>query len=147
MDKLYLILSQMKASFDELEAIMIEEVNQLSRPQINPVSLQVLTDNKSQLLSTLQYYDEMRRQEETTQGINAPYSQKTKLSASWREITEKVERTKGLNIRVEELLNMHMKKNQQIKKVVEGAGGGNSLYGSAGESNATPMGRVYNISV
>lgn len=39
MDKLYPILTQMKTSLDELEAIMIEEVNQLSRVQINPVSL------------------------------------------------------------------------------------------------------------
>ena len=57
MDKLYPILTQMKTSLDELEAIMIEEVNQLNRTQINPVSLQVLADNKSQLLSTIQYYD------------------------------------------------------------------------------------------
>ena len=31
MDKLYPILTQMKTSLDELEAIMIEEVNQLNR--------------------------------------------------------------------------------------------------------------------
>ena len=50
MDKLYPILAQMKTSLDELEAIMIEEVNQLNRTQINPVSLQVLADNKTSCL-------------------------------------------------------------------------------------------------
>lgn len=72
MDKLYPILAQMKTSLDELEAIMIEEVNQLNRTQINPVSLQVLADNKNQLLTTLQYYDDMRRQQEQTSGTEAP---------------------------------------------------------------------------
>lgn len=72
MDKLYPILAQMKTSLDELEAIMIEEVNQLNRTQINPVSLQVLADNKNQLLTTLQYYDDMRRQQEQSCGTEAP---------------------------------------------------------------------------
>lgn len=72
MDKLYPILTQMKTSLDELEAIMIEEVNQLNRAQINPVSLQVLADNKNQLLTTIQYYDDMRRQQEQHSATQAP---------------------------------------------------------------------------
>lgn len=72
MDKLYPILSQMKTSLGELEGVMIEEFNHLSRPQINPVSLQILTDNKSQLLSTIRYYDELRRKEEAEMHISAP---------------------------------------------------------------------------
>ncbi|WP_435952277.1 flagella synthesis protein FlgN [Dryocola sp. BD626] len=147
MDKLFPILSQMKTSLDELEAIMIEEVNQLNRPRINPVSLQVLTDNKSQLLSTIQYYDELRQQEEQELKIGAPYRQQTKLFSCWQQVTQKVQNTKSLNMKVEELLSVHMKKNERLKKVVETAGGGNNLYGSAGEASSTTTGRVYNISV
>lgn len=147
MDKLYPILSQMKTSLDELEAIMIEEINQLNRPQINPVSLQILTDNKSQLLSTIQYYDELRRKEELERKVEAPYPNLTKLFGCWKQVRQSVENTKSLNVKVEELLNMHMKKNDQLKKVVETAGGGNNLYGSAGESSSTITARIYNISV
>lgn len=110
MDKLYSILSQMKTSLSELEAIMIEEVNQLNRPQINPVSLQVLTDNKSQLLSTIQYYDELRRQEEAERRMAAPYHQQGKLFSCWQQVTGQIQATKDLNGKVEELLNIHMKK-------------------------------------
>jgi flagella synthesis protein FlgN len=147
MDKLYPILAQMKTSLDELEAIMIEEVNQLSRPQINPVSLQVLTDNKSQLLSTIQYYDEMRRQEELTQKATAPYSQQSKLFTCWQQVSEKVRSTRELNLKVETLLNQHMQRNQQIQKVVNQVGHHGALYGPAGESSSAPSGRKYNISI
>ncbi len=146
MEKLYPILSQMKTSLDELEAIMIEEVNQLNRPQINPVLLQILTDNKSQLLSTIQYYDELRHQEEQQLNIAAPYRQHVKLFNFWQQVTNRVQSTKDLNSKVEELLTMHMRKNEQLKKVVETAGGGNNLYGSAGEASNPTTTRIYNIS-
>ncbi|WP_148872728.1 flagella synthesis protein FlgN, partial [Serratia marcescens] len=133
MDKLYPILTQMKTSLDELEAIMIEEVNQLNRAQINPVSLQVLTDNKSQLLSTIQYYDEMRRQQEQISVIEAPYRAQHKLATCWQQISEKVRETRALNQKVESLLQNHMHKNQHMQKVVDQVGAGNTLYGPAGE--------------
>ncbi|UVC29958.1 flagella synthesis protein FlgN [Pantoea sp. SOD02] len=147
MDKLYPILTQMKTSLDELEAIMIEEVNQLNRAQINPVSLQVLTDNKSQLLSTIQYYDEMRRQQEQLSAIEAPYQSQLKLMTCWQQVTEKVRNTKSLNQKVETLLQSHMQKNQHMQKVVDHVGNTNTLYGSTGESSLIPTGRKYNISI
>lgn len=147
MDKLYPILAQMKTSLDELEAIMIEEVNQLNRAQINPVSLQVLADNKNQLLSTIQYYDEMRRQQETLSAIEAPYPGLGKLFASWQHVSEKVRNTRSLNEKVESLLQSHMKKNQHIQKVIATVSHGNALYGPAGESSHEPTGRKYNISI
>lgn len=148
MDKLYPILAQMKTSLDELEAIMIEEVNQLNRAQINPVSLQVLTDNKSQLLSTLQYYDELRRQQEPLSAMVAPYHQQAKLATCWQLVTEKVRNTKALNLEVESLLQSHMQKNQRMQKIVEQVGHNtNTLYGPAGESSQAPTGRKFNISI
>ncbi|HGU9816792.1 TPA: flagella synthesis protein FlgN [Enterobacter chuandaensis] len=147
MDKLYPILTQMKTSLDELEAIMIEEVNQLNRAQINPVSLQVLADNKSQLLSTIQYYDDMRRQQEQQCATEAPYPGLGKLYASWQQVSEKVRHSKALNQQVESLLQSHMKKNQHIQKAIDHVGNTNALYGPAGESSQMPTGRKYNISI
>lgn len=147
MDKLYSILSQMKTSLGELEGVMIEELNQLCRPQINPVSLQILTDNKSQQLSTINYYDGLRRQEEAEMHISAPYRQQVKLFSCWQQLSKKVESTKKLNLKVEELLNMHMKTNSHMKQIVTSVGASTSLYGSTGESHATPIGRSYKISV
>ena len=147
MDKLYPILTQMKTSLDELEAIMIEEVNQLSRVQINPVSLQVLSDNKSQLLSSIQYYDEMRLQQEQLSALQAPYHHHSRLFTCWKLIRERVQSTKTLNAQVETLLQNHMKKNQYMQKVVDRVGHANTLYGPAGESSQAPAGRKYNFSI
>lgn len=148
MDKLHPILAQMKTSLEELEAIMIEEVNQLNRAQINPVSLQVLTDNKSQLLSTIHYYDEMRRQQEGMSAAEAPYKGQAKLFISWQQITERVQRSKELNQKIESLLESHLKKNQQMQDIVDKVGhDNNTLYGPAGESNTVSAIRKYNISI
>ncbi len=147
MDKLYPILTQMKTSLDELEAIMIEEVNQLNRTQINPVSLQVLADNKNQLLSTIQYYDDMRRQHEQQSATQAPYSGNGKLFSSWQQVNEKVRSSKALNQQVESLLQSHMKKNQHIQKAIDHVGRASALYGPAGESSQVSTGRKYNISI
>ncbi len=126
---------------------MIEEVNQLNRAQINPVSLQVLADNKSQLLSTIQYYDDMRRQQEQQCSTEAPYSGLGKLFSSWQQVSEKVRNSRALNQQVESLLQSHMKKNQHIQKAIDHVGNVNSLYGPAGESSVMPSGRKYNISI
>lgn len=147
MDKLYSILAQMKTSLDELEAIMIEEVNQLNRAQINPVSLQVLADNKSQLLSTIQYYDDMRHQQEQICSAQAPYPGLGKLFSSWQLVSEKVRNSRALNQKVESLLQSHMKKNQHVQKALDHVGHANALYGPAGESSKVSTGRKYNISI
>lgn len=147
MNKLYSILTQIKTSLDELEAIMLEEVSQLSRSSINPVSLQVLTDNKSQLLSKIQYYDELRRQQEQISSAAAPYSEQVNLFHCWQQITEKIIRTKDLNQKVESLLHEHMQKNAHRQKVVEQVDQTATLYGSAGVTTQYLSGNKYNISI
>lgn len=147
MDKLYPILAQMKTSLDELEAIMIEEINQLSRAKINPVSLQVLSDNKSQLLSSIQYYDEIRHRQELLSSMRAPYSQHGKLFTCWNLISERVHNTKELNVKIETLLQKHMKKNQHMLKAVEHTGYLDILYDPAGNSKQASIGHKYDISI
>lgn len=147
MNKLYPILTQIKASLEELEAIMLEEVSQLGRASINPVSLQVLTDSKSKLLSAIQYYDELRRQQEQLSAVAAPYSGQVKLFSCWHQINEKVISTKELNQKVESLLHDHMQKNAHRRKVVEHVDKTATLYGSAGESAHGFAGHKYDISI
>lgn len=147
MDTLYTVLLQMKTSLDELEAVVTEEVNQLNRAQINPVSLQILTDSKSQLLATLQHYDRLRLQEEARQHLQAPYHRQSKLFACWQQVSQSVAECRRLNEKMAELLNQHRAKNQQLKKLVDAATGGSPLYGADGEARSASTGSSYNISV
>lgn len=147
MEILHTILAEMKSALEELDAIMVAEVNQLNRPQINAVALQVLTDGKSKLLATLQHFDEKRLQQEAQLTLAAPYHHQVRLFVSWQQITERVRRAQALNIEVETRLQHHLQKNQQIQKVVDQVGNHQALYGPSGESRQRPVGKKYDISV
>ncbi|HCW46140.1 MAG TPA: flagellar biosynthesis protein FlgN, partial [Erwiniaceae bacterium] len=60
MDTLQATLNKLQETLNELDVVLVEEVKQLSGAQINPVSLQRISDRKSRLLSTVAYYDEQR---------------------------------------------------------------------------------------
>ncbi|MDN0101593.1 MULTISPECIES: flagella synthesis protein FlgN [Yersinia] len=147
MENLRSILLKLEDSLEELEAILIEEANQLKRPQINPVSLQIVSDSKSQLLSTISHYDELRKQQEITLQHTAPYPKNARFSSYWKNITQKVKAADELNKKVYVLLDIHMQKANNLKNIVNKASTGSSLYGSEGHSNQPSSGKVYNISV
>lgn len=131
----------------ELEAILAEEINQLKRPQINPVSLQIVSDTKSKLLSTIGYYDELRRQEETRLDIKAPYQNSKAFAQLWKKITNRVTNANQFNQNVSSMLDMHMQKVNTIKSLVNKADNGAALYNQDGQSKAGRSGKVYNFSI
>ncbi|WP_312629400.1 flagellar export chaperone FlgN [Scandinavium sp.] len=147
MENLRTILLKLQGSLVDLEALLIAEVAQLQRTQINPVSLQIVSDNKSQLLSTISHYDDLRKQQESILKISVPYEHNPRIAASWEEIIRKVKRANDLNSKVAELLDLHMKKGDQLMKMVNKAGSTLPVYSSDGQSNLATSGKVYNISV
>ncbi|CAM3980921.1 flagellar export chaperone FlgN [Rahnella bruchi] len=147
MENLRSILLKLQDSLGELEAILVEEVNQLRRIQINPVSLQIVSDSKSQLLATITHYDDLRKQQEKSLHLSAPYQQNARFASYWNNITRKVKNSNELNIKIYELLELHMQKTDNLKKLVNNAGATSSLYSQEGQSNTPPSGKVYNISV
>lgn len=142
-ENLQTILTRLLNSLSELEAILIEEANQLHRLQINPVSLQIITDSKSQLLSTISYYDELRKQ----QALAAPYAQDAKLAACWKEIVKRSKKAQELNQKIHDLLDIHMQKSSSFKHSLNKAGSASTLYSASGQSSQDIAGKVYNISV
>ncbi|WP_227719810.1 flagella synthesis protein FlgN [Yersinia proxima] len=147
MENLRSILLKLEGSLEELEAILIEEANQLRRTQINPVSLQIVSDSKSQLLSTISHYDEQRKQQEGILKLIAPYHQNSRLASYWSHIIQKVSVANELNKKISVLLDLHMQKTNDLKSVVNKAGSNSSLYSPDGQSNNSLSGKVYNISV
>jgi len=147
MENLRSVLLKIQDSMTELEAILVEEVNQLRRTQINPVSLQIVSDSKNQLLATIGYYDDMRKQLEMPLHLSAPYHQNPRFSTYWNNITKKVKAAKELNLKIYDLLEMHRQKTDNLKKLVNNAGIAASTYGQEGQSTTPNAGKVYNISV
>ena len=147
MENLRVILLKMHDSIVELEAILTEEMNQLGRPQINPVSLQIISDTKSRLLSTIGYYDEMRAQEEHRLNLAAPYKGHDAFAPLWKKITQRVKTSNGLNKQIATLLEMHMQKTNNLKSLVNQVDNKASTYSADGISRQVASGKIYNISI
>ncbi|CAD5358491.1 Flagellar biosynthesis protein flgN [Enterobacter cancerogenus] len=147
MENLNVILEKKSELIAELEAILAEEIRQLSRPQINPVSLQIVSDAKSKLLSSISYYDEIRCHEEKRLDIAAPYHDDGTLSARWHNIRERASQANMLNQQIHALLNMHMQKTSDLQLVVGLAGKELTTYDADGAFKNNIAGKVYNVTI
>ncbi len=76
---------------------MDAEQQQLSAGQINGSVLQRITEDKSSLLATLDYLDEMRRKTELSLGTKAPYRGHSDIARRWQSITENTQHLRDLN--------------------------------------------------
>lgn len=141
-ENLAAVLNLMQEALKELGLTLQEEASQLNRMQINPVSLQLLTDSKSQLLATLQHYDDARRHHQQTENISAPYSSHSIFAELWQTILERVESNNQLNQRVFQLLEMHRNKTQHLNQMVKKAGADHTLYSASGKNPRDGSGRV-----
>lgn len=147
MDKLLITLIKLQELLNEQEEVLAEEIKQLSLPKVNPVTLQCIADSKSRLLSAISYFDTQRRQVEAKGNITTPYAGNPKLANLWKVIVIKTKNLKELNYKSYLLLELHMQKIQEFKKLVKDSGMMNSLYEPDGQTEHKASGRVYNISI
>ncbi|MGP3590913.1 flagella synthesis protein FlgN [Vagococcus sp. WN89Y] len=147
MENLQVVLNKLYTLLDELETTLTEEIRQLSHAQINPISLQIISDNKSRLLSSINFYDEQRKREEKQSNLASPYTQQPELAAQWESITRVVKKSNELNQKSYQLLEMHMKKVNDFKKIVKQTAVAGSLYGQSGNHNSDGSVNAYRISV
>lgn len=147
MENLRTILGKLHNLLGELEEILVEEIRQLSRAQVNPVSLQIVSDNKSRLLSAINFYDEQRRQEEKNLLTEAPYPDQPLLSGLWESVYQAVRQSSELNQKSFHLLELHMQKLNAFKKIVAQSGAAPALYGEQGNADHNNAGSTCRISV
>lgn len=140
-------LNKMLSAMVELEVLLKEEVAQLSGAQINPISLQIISDSKSKLLATIGHYDELRKEQENDLRLMSPYPEDAQLGMLWEKIIAQIKQSNYLNQNVYGLLDIHMQKMNNIKNLVNKTGTDTSLYGSSGHSNSSASGRVYDINI
>lgn len=126
-------LAKLQGSLCELEALLNDEVAQLSQARINPVSLQVISDNKSRLLSTVCFYDDERKEHERRLDLAAPYPSEPALDADWNAILQTLQRTRILNLKSAQLINIHQERIHTFKQHLTQEGEWPSLYGADGD--------------
>ncbi|AIX75420.1 MAG: flagellar export chaperone FlgN [Mixta calida] len=147
MDTLQATLNKLQETLNELDVVLVEEVKQLSGAQINPVSLQRISDMKSRLLSTVAYYDEQRKQQEDSLQLFAPYPQQPTLAAFWNDMVPTIKRASEMNQQTSQLLEMHMQRARNLIRAIDKTAAAPGLYTAGGQSDNNGSTRAYNITI
>lgn len=147
MNDLRITLVKINSLLEELELVLTEELKQLNRPQLNPVNLQMLSDNKSRLLSAINFFEEKRKVEENKLGIAAPYDQQPVLKSLWENVVAIVRQTSKINMNIYPILELQMQKALTLKSMVKQVSNCAALYGADGTSRPDIKGKAYNINI
>ncbi|WP_337013536.1 flagella synthesis protein FlgN [Pantoea sp. AS142] len=147
MNDLRITLIKLHGLLEELKPVLTEELGQLNRPQLNPVTLQMLSDNKSRLLSTINFFEEQRKAEETKLGIAAPYEQQPMLKTLWDDVVAIARETRTMNLSIYPILELQMQKALTLKSMVKQVSNCVALYGADGTSQQSIKGKAYNINI
>ena len=123
MTRLAEILDQMSAVLNDLKTVMDQEQQHLSMGQINGSQLQWITEQKSSLLATLDYLEQLRRKEPNT-------ANSVDISQRWQEI---------MNQHNGWLLEGQIERNQQALEMLK-PHQEPTLYGANGQTSTTHRG-------
>ena len=123
MTRLAEILDQMSAVLNDLKTVMDQEQQHLSMGQINGSQLQWITEQKSSLLATLDYLEQLRRKEPNT-------ANSVDISQRWQEI---------MNQHNGWLLEGQIERNQQALEMLK-SHQEPTLYGANGQTSTTHRG-------
>lgn len=118
MSNLLTTLDKMLEVISSLANVMEEEQQQLAAGIINSNLLQRITEDKSALLSTLNYLDEMRRAAGQSLGIEAPYRGHNDLMQRWENIRQHTRRLNDANTHNGLLLNHQLRFTEEALTVL-----------------------------
>ena len=126
------ILDQMSAVLNDLKTVMVQEQQHLSMGQINGSQLQWITEQKSSLLATLDYLEQLRKKEPNT-------ANSVDISQRWQEITVKTQQLRQMNQHNGWLLEGQIERNQQALEMLK-PHQEPTLYGANGQTSTTHRG-------
>jgi len=119
MQKLLTALDKMLEVLNSLADVMTAEQQQLSGGQINSSLLQRITEDKSSLLATLNFIEQMRRDAEKEAGLHAPYSLNPDMARRWAAIQEQTVKLRDTNLHNGLLLNHQISFTGQALEVLK----------------------------
>lgn len=132
MESLTLQLDKLLATLSELESTLAEEHALLCASRLPGPTLQRVTDDKSQLLATVNHLEQQRQQLENSGGLKAPYAGHDALTARWRQVQQLSQQLREKNQHNGLLLSRHIDHNAQALAVLNKQN--KNLYGPDGQS-------------
>ncbi|MBD2786175.1 flagellar export chaperone FlgN [Xenorhabdus sp. DI] len=146
MEELQRLLEQQNMHLNSLSQIMAEEQRILSEGSIEANHLHRVTEQKTFLLSALDYAERKRQQLNETLKINAPYAGYEILALLWSQINQSVERIRDLNSHNGFLLDQHIELNSKAIAFLK-SHHSPSLYGADGQARHNSALSGHKISV
>lgn len=132
-------IKTMKTLVETLEAldlIIQHEQTLLCSGRVNGVALQNITEQKSSLLTTVDYLDKQRREHDVRLKQMAPYSRQPEIAAMWKAVVQLSEKLSALNRHNGMLLNKQIDYNTQAMAIL-GASQTQKLYGPNGQTSVS----------
>ncbi|RPH20872.1 flagella biosynthesis chaperone FlgN [Buttiauxella warmboldiae] len=141
MSRLLEVMDQMAVVLNSLQEVMDAEQQQLSAGHVNGSALQRITEDKSSLLATLDYLEQLRRAAQKTED---PAS--TAISQRWQMITQKTQHLLDINQHNGWLLEEQLARNEQALAVLKPHQEPN-LYGADGQATTVSRGGNKKITI
>jgi flagella synthesis protein FlgN len=128
------LLDKLLETLQALKTVQTEEHHLLCSNTLVGVALQRVTENKSQLLATVNYLEKQRIELEKTHHCQAPYDNDQDLATRWQQVQQLSQQLREQNNHNGMLLNHHIEHNTQALAVLNKQN--KSLYGPDGQSRA-----------
>jgi len=141
MNRLLEVMDQMTVVLNSLKEVMDAEQQQLSAGHVNGSALQRITEDKSSLLATLDYLEQLRRAEQ-----NAHNTSSMDISQRWQTITQKTQHLRDINQHNGWLLEDQLARNEEALAVLKPHQEPN-LYGADGQATTVSRGGNKKITI
>ncbi|WP_114193654.1 flagellar export chaperone FlgN [Edaphovirga cremea] len=127
-------LNALLETLNALDSTVNAEQTLLCSGLVNGVALQRITEQKSSLLTTLDYQNQQRQLAEKEQRVSAPYAAQRSLVPLWQEIQRLTATLNQRNQHNGLLLEQQIIRNSEALTVLNTRVGQNTLYGPNGQS-------------
>lgn len=134
MNRLLEVMDQMTVVLNSLKEVMDAEQQQLSAGHVNGSALQRITEDKSSLLATLDYLEQLRRAAQSAENISS-----ADITQRWQAITQKTQHLRDINQHNGWLLEDQLARNEQALAVLKPHQEPN-LYGADGQATTVSRG-------
>jgi len=123
-------------TLEALDLIINHEQTLLCSGRVNGVALQNITEQKSSLLTTVDYLDKQRREHDVRLKQASPYSRQPEIAQMWKTVVQLSEKLSHMNRHNGMLLNKQIDYNTQAMAILN-ASQTQKLYGPNGQTSVT----------
>jgi flagella synthesis protein FlgN len=129
-------MNMLVETLQSLDLIINHEQTLLCSGRVNGVALQHITEQKSSLLTTVDYLDKQRREHYVRLKQTAPYSRQPEIANMWKTVVQLSQKLSHINRHNGMLLDKQLAYNSQAMAILN-ASQTQKLYGPNGQTSVS----------